>query len=470
MKTLQYNILIYAFVGCFLSSCSKFLDVNPNTGEQISVRNFVDFEEVLNSRDFASHNMIIAEFLTDNIYFHPDSVARMPSDYSLRNAYLWNESIWNNNDTDELYRALYKNIAQANLVINYLDFALDGTAEGKRRLIAKAKIHRAYANFMLVNLYGPQFNAASAESDLAVPLITILDANQLPPRATVKQLYDLIERDLQDAMATAELPDKGNDVLHPGKVCAYALSAKVHLQKGAYEQAMDYANKALAINSFLIDYNPFLMEYESYVFLLFQMEGYQEVIFAKAGQELNFFQTTGLNIYMPEDLLSIYTENDLRLFAHYGQNYDTWEYIYPIVAAPDGSSSAVRFNNAITVPEMMLIAAECNARDGKVEEAMALINKLRFKRMLEDTHEDLEAASPEEALKHVLDERRRELSFKGGIRLMDIKRLANDAVNRTVLNRFDGEGNIMKSIEPNSRQLIIPLTPRALVFNPNLRD
>ncbi len=470
MKTLPFNFLLYVLLGCLLSSCSKFLDVNPNTGEHISVRNFVDFEEVLNSRDFASHNMIIAEFLSDNIYFHPDSVARMASDYSLRNAYLWNEPIWNNNDTDDLYRALYRNIAQANLVINYLDFALDGTAEGKRRLIAKAKIHRAYAYFILVNLYAPQYNAAGAESDLAVPLITTLDANQLPQRATVKQLYDLIEQDLRDAMATAELPDRGKDVLHPGKICAFALSAKVQLQKGAYEQALDYANKALAINSFLIDYNPFLMEYESYVFLLFQMEDYQEVIFGKAGQEFNFFQTTGLNIYLPKDLISIYTENDLRLFAHYGQNYNTWEYIYQIVANPDGSSSVVRFNNAITVPEMMLIAAECHARVGKVDEAMALINKLRFKRMLEDTHEDLVAESPAEALSYVLDERRRELSFKGGIRLMDIKRLANDPLNRTVLNRYDAEGNVIKTIEPNSRRLIIRFTPRALIFNPNLRE
>src|SRR5690606_20464787 len=129
MKTLQYTFLIYFSVGCFLSSCSKFLDVNPNTGEQISVRNLVDFEEVLHSRDFASRPMVIAAWLADNSYFHAESVARMRTVYSHRNAYLLNESVWTTNDTDDLYRSLYKKIAQTNLVINYPVFALHGTAE-----------------------------------------------------------------------------------------------------------------------------------------------------------------------------------------------------------------------------------------------------------------------------------------------------------------------------------------------------
>jgi len=65
----------------------------------------------------------------------------------------------------------------------------------------------------------------------------------------------------------------------------------------------------------------------------------------------------------------------------------------------------------------MLIAAECEARVGSKDNAMSYVNKLRDNRIKNNVA--LTATDKDEALRIVLDERRREFAFTGFHRLID---------------------------------------------------
>ena len=81
-----------------------------------------------------------------------------------------------------------------------------------------------------------------------------------------------------------------------------------------------------------------------------------------------------------------------------------------------------------TLPEMILTAAEAEARQGKVKEAMETVNRLRRARMRNTADDiDLTASSQEEAVKEILDERHREMPFIS--RWQDIRRQAYNDVS-----------------------------------------
>ena len=89
--------------------------------------------------------------------------------------------------------------------------------------------------------------------------------------------------------------------------------------------------------------------------------------------------------------------------------------------------------------EMLLTKAECEARLGKVSEAMNTVNRLRAAR-IDNTAPasvvNLTATSQEEAVKKILEERRRELPFVR--RFQDIRRL------NTNNESYDDPGTLTK--------------------------
>ncbi|MBQ5654567.1 MAG: RagB/SusD family nutrient uptake outer membrane protein, partial [Alistipes sp.] len=122
-----------------------------------------------------------------------------------------------------------------------------------------------------------------------------------------------------------------------------------------------------------------------------------------------------------------------------------------------------------SVAEMMLIKAECQARAGEYADAMKTIAPLRKARIATEAYTELTASSKDDAIKKVLQERRRELLMS--MRWYDLKRLnANDyaADDVTVTREFyefnPAAGTVLMdkgvktyTLEPNSRHYAIPI-------------
>ena len=82
--------------------------------------------------------------------------------------------------------------------------------------------------FLLVNVYGKQYDARTAGTDLGVPLMLEGDINKQEARATVAQVYERIFEDLNEALTllTEDMPRYAHI---PGRAAAYALRSRVWL-------------------------------------------------------------------------------------------------------------------------------------------------------------------------------------------------------------------------------------------------
>lgn len=135
-------------------------------------------------------------------------------------AYKWEESSTNDYDSPNKYwDACYKAIAAANHALEAID-NLGNTAELKPYR-GEALVARAYAHFMLVNFWGKHYNPATVATDLGVAYVEEPEREALViyTRKTVKEVYDLIERDLTEGLPL--LRDNAYDV------------AKYHFTKAA---------------------------------------------------------------------------------------------------------------------------------------------------------------------------------------------------------------------------------------------
>src|SRR5690606_30078343 len=287
-QSIVYKLLFFVLGMQLLTSCSKYLDINPETGSNLSVKQYKDFEEVMNNISFTNANYDIAEMLTYNVYIWTYWLDNIATDFSYKNAYLLNEDFWTANDVDNLYTGLYANIANANLVINDLPLAIDATEEQKAKLIAIAKIHRAYFYLQLVGYYGSAYNPSTAKTDLAIPLIKNLDPNQLPSRATVEEIYQLVESDILDAINSNTLQDEGSDLLHPGKLAAMSVLSKMYLQKGEFPKAKEYAEKVLAVKNEMLNYEEAEEFDNGFPEMLLDLKNHPEIIFAKVAEDTKY--------------------------------------------------------------------------------------------------------------------------------------------------------------------------------------
>ena len=133
----------------------------------------------------------------------------------------------------------------------------------------------------------------------------------------------------------------------------------------------------------------------------------------------NFLSASCAYFCPSREMLKLYdTENDMRYKYLMCENF-SWrhniKYTYP---------GYVYFRTSIpygtTVQEMILTKAECLARQGKFQQAMETVNILRAKRIAPGPEVKLSAATKEEAIAKILEERVRELTW--GLRWFDIRR------------------------------------------------
>ncbi|MBS1565235.1 MAG: RagB/SusD family nutrient uptake outer membrane protein, partial [Bacteroidetes bacterium] len=355
---------------------------------------------------------------------------------------------WNN-----VYAALY----EINTIAEGVMDSKNGAMAIKQGILGEALVHRAFSYFILVNEYAKQYDEKTAASDPGVPLVLQAKLFTNLKRATVKQVYDQILADIKTAIPL--LPLTQDNVVKPTKAAAYALLSKTYLYMRSFGNAAAFADSALAIKNTLADYNAYVAT-STYTFPTQYAD--KEIILRKGPR------TTYGAVQLSAGLLSLLGTNDIRykLFVGAGSKFYpqfTGFGFYPRDRYNSGDKSAV----GLTVPDTWLIKAECLARAGDKDGAIKMVNDLRKLRFSAADYADLSATDAADALRIVIEERRREF-FGRGMRWFDQRRLNLDpAFAKPVTRVFDGQ---TYTLQPGSNAYIFPIAPSLIAKNPEIEQ
>lgn len=380
----------------------------------------------------------LGETWADDYFILPNVVQGYPD--VVRELYVWNLIDYKYpNDWGDANKPIYN----ANFCLEMLD-KIERTEQNQRqfdRIKGESLFYRAYYFSQLAWLYAPTYDETTASNDSGIVLKIDTDFNTKSVRSSVKDTYDKIIRDTEQAIDL--LPALADVPTQPSKAAAYGLLARVYLSMRAYGAALECANKALSIKSDLMDYNKPSDGVNPAVAWPFTKYNKETIFYTEMSRSHgNIYATAPVN----EDLYASYAINDLRKSCFFTKSGNYFNF---------RGSYGVNFNfTGLATDELLLIKAECQARFGQYQEGMNTLNDLLvFRFDSKVPFVPLKAASKEEALSTVLLERRKELQRRG-LRWVDIKRLNKEGYNISI-TRIVGDKEYVLS--PEDKRFVVPV-------------
>ncbi|MEO6134163.1 MAG: RagB/SusD family nutrient uptake outer membrane protein, partial [Ginsengibacter sp.] len=362
-----------------------------------------------------------------------------------QNAYLFKPDIYQG-ATPADWKYPYVRIAYANVVldgIKKIKQTKDNLIEWNQ-LKGSALFFRAYSFYDLVQLFAKPYDTETSNTDPGILIRLESDINVKYPRATVQECYERILSDLQ--VADSLLPVASVNALRPSKIAALALLARVNLAMGNYVSALSNANKALEIQHTLIDLNS--LDTLAKVPFPSLKAGNKEVLFYSKIIGYGTFWYSTLRV--DSLLYNSYSNDDLRrliFFKQRGKNDIDFK----------GQYTGLRYDlfSGISINELFLIRAECYARQNNIIEAMAALNSLLVTRWKAGSFVPLIANGEDDALRKILEERRKEIPFNGNLRWEDLRRLNKDSrFEKTQIRILNGETFLLP---PNDKRYVYAL-------------
>ncbi len=456
-----YKTLLVLIVAVSAFACDDYLDVVPK-GKKVPTETG-DYQMLLRNTSAMFFAQDIFGYLTDESYPMFSSMFVTEETPILKTHFFADESRERAKyiEEDALYNRCYHRIAVYNSVIEGID-DVEGPAAEKQMLKAQARVLRAYNHFVLVNCYAKHYNPSTAHSDNGIITVTAFDMESVLPQQKVAAVYDLILEDIEAALE--HLPGKTITTFDAGQAFGYALLAKVRLFRGEYEAALKAANQSLELNNHIFDLITYSQTQNGHSYEL------PENLLTRFGlndQGLNF------SIWSPDFIEKFEAdENGTKVDARYLQGFNE--------GFPGMTPGVHFFGNfdykanvtGFKTTEVYLMKAECLARAGQLEGAMAEVNKVRVKRILPAHYKALTAQTKQEAMRIIMDERLKE-SFGSFNRFWDIRRLANEPdyaihVKKTFTDATGVTHNI--ELNPNSHLLILPFSREAVNRNSSLEQ
>ncbi|TDQ81699.1 RagB/SusD family nutrient uptake outer membrane protein [Sphingobacterium yanglingense] len=432
---------IFGMILCFLAlSCTgDFLDVKPDK-KLVVPETLADMQALLDYTDLMNRSIPMVDemqaddgYLTDQVW---NSMGNYPD---FKNAYIWQDQIYETKLLDANWSVAYRIIFQANKVLEGLSKL--PSAEDPllyKRLKGQALFFRAWQHWRQALMFAPQFDKDKSATDMGVPMKLQTDINAKTIRISVEENYKKILADLLEA---AELVDDHDAVkTRPAKAAIHTLIARMYLTMRQWKDAVKYADLALSSPHYsLVDFGE--VTNGSYPFKRFG----SEVLFHAIANTSYIFSSSRFKT--DPELFRSYTVNDYRRQLFFNRSGDEANYkgsydgsLYPFVG--------------IKLSECFLIKAECEVRMNQVEQGLNTLSKLLESRI--EGYRPPEGMSQSEALSYVLSERRKELLLNG-IRWYDLKRLnmekeTEKILSKTVLGK-------VYVLEPNSLKYIFPIPP-----------
>lgn len=433
------NSLLYIIASLFGTSCSGYLDIKPN--QKMAIPQTIEHADLL-LNDYSSMNAsypTLGEISADNYFLRTNNWQSI-SVIDERQAYIWlDEDIIIAVQWQNPYRTVYRS-NQVLEVLRQLDPNSDPIKYNK--VWGGAHFFRAFAFHQVASVFAPAY-AEQHINQPGIPLRLNPDLDVKSVRSTLGETYRQIIKDYQTAISS--LPVTETLLGRPSKASAYAGLARTYLSMADYGKAYRYADSCLALYNSLLNYS--------------ELNAGGAMPIARFNGEILFPASTPVAGPLGQAFARIdsvlyrsYHNDDLRklvFFQHNNNDAGT----YAFKGSYSGSHAGIFVG--LTTSELYLIRAEAAVRTGMIERALSDINHLLKHRWNENVpYPNITEQQPDRLLEIILNERRKELVFRGQ-RWADLKRLNQDPrFAKTLVRNIDGQEY---RLEPNSPKYAIKI-------------
>lgn len=436
---MRNNILkttVLGVAGLVLASCDSFLDEQPSASSNAPITTAA---QLLSLYDYITNTQETdypGAFITDDTEIPLGLYNAGSNNFQAESMcfYALESSVMATTSMNSLWNGEYSKIFQANTIITDAPSA-EGSEAERNEALCNGYFMRAWAMFKLATEYCLPYSEANREK-LGLPLRLSTLFTEDVSRKTLGETFDQIFSDLKQAEELCVEQGVPAEKAWRTSQCAInGLYARIYMYMNDYQTALSYVDKAVSAAPALFDMNtlewgtpstyPAVGDYQADTIKYSETNAWSRQKIWRYGEWVYIrLQYHGGQWFSPsQKLMDLYDkENDLRFLHYYNAHGNRrfsilWDW-YRYNPMYDGRYTM----SGITTASLLLDKAECMARTGDWQAALSLLTPLREARYASGTATALTAASQKEALKLILEERRRELPFSS--RLMDIKRFA----------------------------------------------
>jgi starch-binding outer membrane protein, SusD/RagB family len=460
-RWLLTNLVIVTLFGQF--GCKKYLEAKSDKSLVIPTT-LQDVQALSDS--YGSWNTIrtaLGDMSDDNFYWTVESYGTIKgssASWEQADYHVWEKE----SNTDDIWADLYGNIYQTNVALQTINNITPdaGNINDWNRLKGTCLFVRAYTYSFIANYYAVPYDKATASQKPGIPLRLDPDPNPVSVRASLEETWQQIAGDLKEACKL--LPYVNTPKSRPSRAAAFAALARVYLYMGEYELSKQSADSCLSIYSTLLDYNPPNTQINYSSLNNSFTWANSEVLYTSF--YLSVSATSTGNWKADPFLYNSYSVNDWRKTLFYHPS-NTTPGAYYFKGDYEGTSTSSSFNG-LAVDEVYLTRAECRARLNDKIGAIDDLRTLLRKRWKTSAYSQLDSilnlpVTANDALVLILNERRKELVVRGGLRWFDLRRLNKEPQFAKTLTRTVGQNTY--SLPPNDPrytfyipQIVIQLT------------
>lgn len=252
------RLLFFAICGIpLLAGCKKYLEHIPdstwtelNTPAKVSQHLATAYPQ--------SNYITFFEAMTDNVADKGSG----QEDRINQDPFLFRDVQDNQQDSPEDYwSGCYKAIAAANNALEACRRAPNPDAYEQQK--GEALVARAYAHFMLVNVFSKFYDASTAATDPGIPYVTEPETVVIKQyeRKTVAYVYEQIEKDLLEGLPLIKDDAYSVPRYHFNRAAAYAFATRFYLFKKDYANTLKYAEQVFPNNDLGVNMRPWNTTY-----------------------------------------------------------------------------------------------------------------------------------------------------------------------------------------------------------------
>lgn len=449
-----------------LTSCDSKLDIVPKGKTTLSTVS--DLETLLEQRFMLSSTANYETLVGNTFPVLWEQPGKTLADKSSEEyAYLAGDASVDRAElatTDYTYESAYQYINYMNVIVSKAPEA-SGDASDARRIVAEAKIMRAWLHFLIVNMYAAQYDEATAATTGGIAYVADTNPQTEKTKLTVAEVYDHILADCSDEVIADLRQTAVNNPFRFGAEFGNAVRASVLFQMKRYADALPYAQKAIALNSKLEDRTTVLTN------LVWTLPHTSDNNYLLIYHNNSNIGEWGGVIGTPEFCADIDPDDVLVML---GQNtQDGWGDNSGY--GPDGAlmcgSWDVHYNSyGIRTENMYYLIAEAMIRAGQYREGLRYVDAVRDLRIYDNASKhyyDRTDITTEAQAMDILQKNKRVEMFTTIYNFFDRRRWNTEPAYRKASTHDCGEDGYF-TVEPDSPLWITPFPKSVTLYNSSM--